>query len=470
MEWLQQVNWFVLAPELIIFSFAIIVLVGELFLSANAKRSLGVVTLIGLIASLASVAGIWNIETTQFNGMFSVDLTANILKAILLVTTSLMVLGALKSRFSMGEGEFFSLILFSVLGTMFMASSADLIMLFIALELTVLPAYVLTAGRRSARSSEAALKYFLLGIVASVILLYGMTLLFGLTGQTNFIAIAKELAKQKIDATLAVAMLMIIVGLGFKVAAVPFHFWAPDVYEGSPVPVATYLAAGPKAGGFAAIIHLFPVALASVKPAWAMVFAALAVLSMTVGNFVALAQNQIRRLLGYSAIAHTGYLLIGLAVADQIGYSSMIFYFFVYSLAALGAFLVVLATTERGIGESVTDFAGLHKRAPMVAFAMAVFLFSLVGLPPLAGFMGKLFLFSAAVKSNLIWLAVVAVLNSVVSFGYYVTVIRQMYLAPPVTDKAMPVSAPLYLSIMLIVAAIIVLGVYPTAFLSIINL
>lgn len=467
---LSQVNWMALAPEILILGFAVVVLLGELFLSNEAKRSLGVVTLIGILVSLASIASIWSLNLTEFNGMFSVDLTANVLKAILLVTTALVVLGALRSNHSMGEGEFFSLILFSVLGTMFMASATDLIMLFIALELTVLPAYVLTASRKNAKAAEAALKYFLLGIVASVVLLYGMTLLFGLTGETNFTAIASKLAETGLEPTLVVAMLMIVVGLGFKVAAVPFHFWAPDVYEGSPVPVASYLAAGPKAGGFAAIIHLFPVALASVEPAWAFAFAVLAVLSMVLGNLAALAQTQVRRLLGYSAVAHTGYLLVGLAVANELGYSSLIFYFFVYSLAALGSFLVILATSEWGIGESVTDFAGLHKRAPILAMAMAIFLFSLVGLPPFAGFMGKLFLFGAAVKSNLIWLAVVGVLNSVVSFGYYVTVIRQMYFASPATDDTVAVPKPLYLSIVLIMVAVVLLGVYPSAFLSIINL
>lgn len=466
----SQVNWMAIAPELIILGVAIVVLLGELFLSPNSKRSLGFVALGGLMAALASLATIWGLETSEFNGMFSVDITANVLKAILLLTTALVVLGTLKTRIGLGEGEFFSLVLFSVLGTMFMASATDLIMLFIALELTVLPAYILTASKKNAKSSEAALKYFLLGIVASVVLLYGMTLLFGLTGETNFLAIAGKLAGQGVSPVLIVSMLMITVGLGFKIAAVPFHFWAPDVYEGSPVPVASYLAAGPKAGGFAAFIHLFPVALASIAPAWALVFAVLAVASMFLGNLVALAQTQVRRLLGYSAVAQTGYLLVGLAVANEVGYSSMIFYFFVYSLAALGAFLVVLATTERGIGEDVTDFAGLSKRAPVLALAMALFMFSLVGLPPFAGFMGKFFLFKAAVESNLIWLAVVGVLNSAISFGYYVIVIRQMYLVQPETSETVPVSKPLYLSILLIMAAVVILGVYPSAVMSIINL
>lgn len=470
MNW-AEINWMNLAPELIIFAVATIVLLGELFLSKDARKTLGILTLVGLIGTFVSLTSLLDVQhASEFNGMFTVDLVATVLKMVLVVTTALVVLGTLKAKITLGEGEFFSLILFSVLGTMFMASATDLIMLFIALELTVLPAYILTGSNKTARSSEAALKYFLLGIVASVILLYGMTLVFGLTGETNFAALENALAGQRIEPLLLIAMIMVIVGLGFKVAAVPFHFWAPDVYEGSPVPVASYLAVGPKAGGFAAIIHFFPIALASVTPAWAAIFAVLAVLSMLVGNLAALAQTHVRRLLGYSAVAHTGYLLVGLAVADSFGYASLIFYFFVYSLAALGAFLVILATTERGIGEHVTDFAGMYKRAPMLSIAMAIFLFSLVGLPPLAGFMGKLYLFSAAVRSDLIWLAIIGVLNSVVSLGYYITVVRQMYLVSPATEEAVPVSKPLYLSIMLVMAAVIFLGVYPTPFLSIINL
>ena len=466
----MQIEWINIMPELIILGVAIIVLLGELYLSVNARRVLGVVSLAGILAALASLTSLYGVEATEFMGMFSIDLTATVLKGILLATTALVVLATLRSRMTIGEGEFFSMMLFSVLGTMFMASATDLIMLFIALELTVLPAYILVGSKKTAGSAEAALKYFLLGLVASVILLYGMSLVYGLTGQTNFTAIANALAGQAIEPLLLVGMVMIVVGLGFKVAAVPFHFWAPDVYEGAPVPVASFLAVGPKAGGFAALIHFFPVALAVAAPIWAGLFAILAVLSMLLGNLAALAQTQVRRLLGYSAVAHTGYLLVGLAVADSFGYTSLIFYFLVYSLAALGSFLVILATTERGLGENVTDFAGLFKRAPMLALAMAIFLFSLVGIPPFAGFMGKVYLFGAAVRGDLIWLAVIGVLNSVVSFGYYVTVIRQMYLVNPPTNEVLPVSKPLYLSIVLIMAAVVVLGVYPSAFLSIINL
>jgi NADH-quinone oxidoreductase subunit N len=298
-----------------------------------------------------------------------------------------------------------------------------------------------------------------------------MTLLYGLSGETNFAAISAKLNSGNIEFALVVAMIMIIVGLGFKVAAVPFHFWVPDVYEGSPVPVAAYLATGPKAGGFAAIIHLFPLVLGSTSKAWASVFAVLAVLSMVLGNLSALSQTHIRRMLGYSAVAHTGYLLVGLATANNTAYSALIFYYFVYSLAALGAMLVVFASTEQGVGEDVSNFMGMYRRSPMLAVAMAAFMFSLVGIPPFAGFMGKLFLFKAAVEAKLLPLTIFAVLNSVVSLGYYITVVRQMWFLKPEDGDATPiaVSPPLYFSIVMILLAVIILGMFPNSLMTMIK-
>lgn len=460
MDW-QEIRWAALAPELTVFAATVILLIGEMIIPQAKRRILGLVSLTGILLALASIIPLWGETITQFNGMFMVDHTANVLKAILLVVTALVILGSLRVEPPIGHGEFFSLMLFSVLGTMFLASATDLIMLFIAMEMTVIPAYVLTACRKNRAASEAGIKYFLLGVVASVILLYGMTLLYGLTGETNYERIALALGEGSIQPMLIMGMIMIIVGLGFKVAAVPFHFWTPDVYEGATVPVASYLATGPKAGGFAALIHLLPVSLAIATPAWASTFAILAVLSMVLGNMAALNQSKVRRLLGYSAVAHTGYLLVGIAVAQELGYSTLIFYFFVYAIAVLGAFLVILAMTEHGFGECVTDFAGLSKRAPLLALAMAIFLFSLVGIPPFAGFMGKLFLFGAAVQGDLIWLTVIGVINSVISFGYYATIIRQMYLVQPERTEGFSIPVPLFASIMLIMAVVVILGFYP---------
>jgi NADH-quinone oxidoreductase subunit N len=472
MNW-SEVNWMAVLPETIIFCTAVAILLGEMIFKADkARRPFAILTLAGLAASMIALGSIWGLKTSEFFGMFTVDMTANVLKMILLAMTTLVILATINAQTKIGDGEFYSLILFSVFGTMCLASASDLIMLFIALEITVIPAYILTASKRTPRSSEAALKYFLLGVIASVILLYGMTLLYGLSGETNFAAIAAKLSSGMIEPAVVVAMIMIIVGLGFKVAAVPFHFWVPDVYEGSPVPVAAYLATGPKAGGFAAIIHLFPLVLGSTTKAWASVFAALAVLSMVLGNLSALSQTHVRRLLGYSAVAHTGYLLVGLAAANDTAYSALIFYYFVYSLAALGSLLVIFATTEHGIGEDVTNFVGMYRRSPILAIAMAVFMFSLVGIPPFAGFMGKLFLFKAAVESKLLWLTIIGVLNSVVSLGYYITVVRQMWFFKPEDADAGPVtvSPPLYFSIVIILLAVIILGMFPNSLMAVINL
>ncbi len=349
----------------------------------------------------------------------------------------------------------------SVLGAMAMASAGDLLVLFVALELTVLPSYAMAALKRDRRSAEAALKYFLLGMLASAIFIYGATLIFGFTGSISFAGIADALSRNGVSPIVIVGLVALVAGLGFKVAAVPFHFWAPDICEGVDASVAPYLAVGPKAGGFAALVHLFPLAFGTMGTAWTSLFAIIAVASMFVGNLAALSQTHVRRLLGYSSIAHTGYLLVGLAVLGGYARTSLAFYFLAYSAATLGAFLVVLAASS-AVGESIEDFAGLSRRAPGLSLAMAIFLFSLVGLPPLAGFIGKFYLFWAAVRGGLTWLAVVGVVNSVISLGYYSSIIRQMYLVKPVSNSSVSTPWPLKGAIYSLVAVIGVVGIYPS--------
>jgi NADH-quinone oxidoreductase subunit N len=462
--------WELVVPEIIVLSASILLILVDSLLRSKGKWVLGYLILAAFVIALLYTVGLWGINVVSFSKMFTVDVLAIVMKAILLVAAIIVVIATLKTNHFISPGEFYSLISLSVFGAMVMASASDLILLFIALELTVVPCYVLAGIKRAdVRSTEVALKYFLIGLLASAVMLYGMSLIFGLTGSTSFNDIADALKTERISPLLIIAILMIATGLGFKIAAVPFHFWLPDVYEGSPVACASFFAVGPKAGGFAAILRFFPVALAAVEPGWVGIFAILAVISMTIGNTVALTQTHIRRLLGYSSIAHTGYLLIGLVVATSFAKNALVFYFIVYAAATLGAFLVVLAVTERGLGEALTNFAGLSRRSPYLAAAMAIFLFSLVGLPPLAGFMGKLYLFGSAVQAEMIWLALVGVLNSVVSLGYYAAVIKQMYLTQPNDPKQVPVSFPIGLSIFILLTIILLAGLYPTAFLSIIK-
>ncbi|MCL5292919.1 MAG: NADH-quinone oxidoreductase subunit N [Actinobacteria bacterium] len=464
-------SWSVFAPEIIVFAVALIALLIEL--DRDVKRPwLGYVIGMGFIGALVADAVLLGagVTETAFNGGYRIDALAAAFKAILLAASALVAIATARVSIAGAKrGEFYLLLSLSVLGATMMASAGDLLVLFLSLELTVLPSYALVALKRDGRSTEAALKYFLLGMVASAIFIYGASLTFGLTGSISFTDIAASLSRTGMSPALVIGIITLLAGLGFKIAAVPFHFWAPDVYEGADVPVASYLAVGPKAGGFAAIIRLFVVALGPAATTWAPLFAIIAVGSMLVGNLAALSQTTVRRLLGYSSIAHTGYLLVGLAVVSGYARTSLIFYFLVYSAAVLGAFLIVLAAAPT-VGESIEGFAGLSKRAPGLSFAMAVFLFSLVGLPPLAGFIGKFYLFSSAVRGGMVWLAVVGVVNSVISFGYYSNIIRQMYLVKPVASSEVSVPWPLKATIYFLVAAIAVIGIYPSAILTMLNL
>ncbi|MHB0976561.1 MAG: NADH-quinone oxidoreductase subunit N [Candidatus Aquicultorales bacterium] len=462
-------NWTALAPEAIVLAIALAALLSEL-VSDNDKPWLGYLAGFGFAAALVVDASFILSGTVfkGFHGGYEVDAMALAFKAVLLAVAALVAVSTARTEVRTGHGIYYLLLSFSALGAMMMASAADLIVLFVALELTVLPSYAMAALKRDEHSTEAAAKYFLLGMLATAIFIYGASLVFGLTGAISFEGIARELGGARMTPALVIGIITLLTGLGFKVAAVPFHFWAPDVCEGADIPVASYLAVGPKAGGFGAAARLFTVALAGAAPTWAPLFAIIAVASMFIGNLAALAQTRVRRLLGYSGVAHTGYLLVGLAVVGGYAQTSLLFYFLVYAAATLGAFLVVLATSG-SVGENIEDFAGLSQRSPALSFAMAIFLFSLTGLPPLAGFIGKFYLFSSAVQGGLVWLAVVGVVNSVISFGYYSRIIRQMYLAKPVAHADVNVPVPVMASIYFLVAAIGLIGIYPSVILPYIN-
>lgn len=459
-------SWSAFLPEGIAIAAALMALIAELF-GSREKLWPGYALASGFAAALAANVAIMisGVSGTAFYDGYRIDGMAAIFKAVLLAVSAIAALGVARAEGEVHRGEFYLLMSLSVLGAMAMASAGDLLVLFIALELTVLPSYAMAALKRDRRSAEAALKYFLLGMLASAIFIYGATLIFGFTGSISFTGIADALSRNGVSPIVIVGLVALVAGLGFKVSAVPFHFWAPDICEGVDASVAPYLAVGPKAGGFAALVHLFPLAFGSIGAAWTSLFAIIAVASMFVGNLSALSQTHVRRLLGYSGIAHAGYLLVGLAVMEGYARTSLAFYFLAYSAATLGAFLVVLAASS-SVGESVEDFAGLSRRAPGLSLAMAVFLFSLVGLPPLAGFIGKFYLFSAAVRGGLTWLAVVGVVNSVISLGYYSSIIRQMYLVKPISTST--VSAPWALkgAIYLLVAVICIVGLYPSFILS----
>jgi NADH-quinone oxidoreductase subunit N len=356
-----------------------------------------------------------------------------------------------------------------------MAATTDLISLYVSVELTSISLYALVSFLKDKKSTEAALKYLLLGAVASAVLLYGMALVFGFTGQTHLGAIAGALGTMKLSSlisspALLMGIVMMIAGFGFKIAAVPFQMWVPDVYEGAPTPITAYLSVGSKAAGFAIILRVFFSAFDVsywLSHGWGTIFAALAVITMTLGNVVAIPQTNIKRMLGYSSIAQAGYLMVGLAAlgyapaSSVAGQSGVMFFLASYALTNLGAFIAIIIITNKLNSDEIADFAGMGRRAPLLALALTFSLISLVGIPPAAGFMGKFYLFRAAVLNDLLWLVVIAVINSVISAYYYLRVVKVMWFNEPPSAEKMPSSNMPRVALAFCALGVLLLGVIP---------
>ncbi len=381
-------------------------------------------------------------------------------------------------RFEERQPEYYALVLFATGAMMLLASSRDLILIYIALELTGISQYIMAALLRDERSSEAGVKYLLLGAVASAVILYGMAYLFGMTGTTRLVAppgepsIATAIAAHggNIRAGLVLSTVFLIAGFGFKMAVVPFQMWVPDVYEGSPAPVAAFLSVASKAAGFAVVMRIFFEGLAdkSISSDWADIFAIIAAISMTAGNVLALVQTNIRRLLGYSSIAQAGNFMVGLAAISagaglSGGASSVLFFLGAYAVTNLAAFIVVIAISDRTGSDQISDYAGMWQRAPALALALTIGLISLTGIPPTVGFIAKVYIFNAAIQSGgLVWLVVIAVLNSVVSAFYYLRIAGSMFLGEPPSSEGVPTSYALKLALAVAVAGIVVFGIIPS--------
>lgn len=412
------------------------------------------------------------------NGMLIVDAPTDFVKNVLLVLTIFTVLISESGKFTEHVGEYLAMVLLATLGLMFLVSSGDLLMIFISLELASLSLYVLTAfNKRNARSSEAALKYFLFGGMSAAFLLFGFSLLYGLSGSTNLYQIANKLGDHTMDPLLLVAVVTTVIGFGFKVAAVPFHLWAPDAYEGAPTPSAAFIGAGSKVASFYILAKVLAVGFMSATgsavwhgyvPGWVPVIAVAAALSMVLGNLTAIVQSSVKRLLAYSAIAHAGYMLLGVAANTSYSRSALMFYVITYALTVLGAFGVVAVVEEATGGDALANFAGLSRRAPALALCLLVFLLSLGGIPPLAGFIGKFFLFSAVVEADsahlgLLWLVILAIVMSAVSFYYYLQVLKRAYVLD--ADESAPaIKVPPLMMFALAVLAglVILLGCVPS--------
>ena len=430
------IDLWAIAPLLALAVTALILLVLDLLPPHDRKDHLALIALAGVLVSLVLTFRLWGGEVRAFRGMVVLDNYALFFNIVIAYATGLALLLSLDyvRRQSIEAGEFYILVMFSAVGMMLMASAGDLIMVFLGLETMSISLYVLAGFFRDRlEAGEASMKYFLLGAFASGFFLYGIALIFGATGSTNLDKIANAVAGGAgRDPMLLIGFGLLLVGFGFKISSVPFQLWAPDVYEGAPTSVTALIATGSKAAAFAALLRVLLSSIRTPQVDWSMMLWVLAVLSMTFGNVVAIAQQNLKRMIAYSSIAHVGYMLVGVVAGGALGSGSVLFYMLVYTFTTAGALGVVLLL-ERDGREAVRleDFGGLASRQPLLALALTVFLLSLIGIPPTAGFVGKFYLFGAAVRSGFIWLAVIGVLNSAVAAYYYLRLIVYMYMREP---------------------------------------
>ena len=423
-----------LLPEAILSAGALALLVYDGFRRQRSSGAVGWGSLIVIL--LAAVANSWlmSVEEIGSTGMVAIDSFRIFTNFLFLGSTALIVLISFEYNVREGltQGEFYALLLFAVVGMMLLAGSRDLILIFLGFELMSLAVYVLVGfNRRDPRSAEAALKYFLLGAFSSAFLLYGMALLFGSTSTTNLGLVRQMLNPATIDLLAMAGIALLAIGFGFKVSAVPFHVWTPDAYEGAPTPVTAFLAAAIKAAAFAAFIRIFVVALGGVHAYWEQIIWVLAALTMIVPNLIALVQDNVKRLLAYSSIAHAGYLLVALIAANESGMASFLFYLVAYTAMIVGAFAIIQVLAGPGDGrQNLSDYAGLGWSHPWAAAALSVFLVSLAGLPPTGGFIGKFYILRASIEAGYVNLAVILVVTTLISYWYYLRVIVAMYMKP----------------------------------------
>ena len=456
-------------PEIVVVLTLLAVIITDLLLKRGRQAPVAIVSTIGLTIALILIGLLYSEESRPlFAGMMALDPFSLFFKAVFCLATIIITLFSITSPEVPEErsGEYYALLLGIVLGGFMMASATNLLMMYLALELVSIPSYVLACFlKNDRRSSEAGLKYSIYGGVSSGAMIYGMSLLYGATGSINIYQISQSISQsQHYDLTLVVSIILIMAGLGYKIASVPFHFWTPDVYEGAPTPVTAYFSIVPKAAGFAMLSRFLysGVSTSEWMPQidWPYLLAIISAATMTLGNLVAIWQDNLKRLLAYSSIAHAGYILMGVVMLSPDGLKAVMFYIGVYLFMNLGAFLVVIAVSQRLNTEDIKGYSGLGWRSPFVAVAMTIFLFSLTGLPPTGGFVGKFYLFAAVIKGKYYWLAIVGVLNSVVSLYYYARIVKVMFLEDALTDEKVVISTLHTVLLTLLVIPTVLLGVY----------
>jgi NADH-quinone oxidoreductase subunit N len=457
----------IMVPEFYLVAAACVLLLADAFMPASQRGAIHWLSILVLAAGVYLVmAHQPDGAVTAFNGMFIRDGVAEILKVFALLSTILVFIYAkpyLSDR-KLFVGEFYTLMIFAVIGVMLLVSAGNLIMIYLGLELLTLSSYALVAlNRDSQLSSEAAIKYFVLGALASGMLLYGMSMVYGATGTLDLVQLRDAVPHSTMPHLLVFGLIFMIIGVAFKLGAAPFHMWIPDVYQGAPTAVTVFIGSAPKLAAFGMAFRLLATGMGDMAHQWQMMLAVLAVLSLAVGNLVAIVQTNLKRLLAYSTISHMGYLLLGLVNAGPEGYAAAMFYAISYALMSTAAFGVILALSRAGFEcEEIDDFKGLNQRSPWMAFLMMLCLFSLAGVPPLFGFFAKLLVLQAAIHAGMMWLAIVGAVFAIIGLYYYLHVVKVMYFDKPVEGSVVRLQPDFTLRVALSVNALVLLalGVY----------
>ena len=460
-----------IVPEILLVFFGLFLIVINVIASEDNKASVGYfgVAFIVLILLLVIPTGS---TVFGFGKMIVWDRFAYMFFLIFSIAFVLSILGSVNyvDRNFSNKGEYYLIMFFSVIGMTFMVSAIDLSIFYLGMETMAISMYILSGyEKNNVKSNEAGIKYFIIGAFSSAIFLFGLSYVFGYTGTTRYYDIARIIVENGLDSfNIKVGLILMLVGFSFKITAFPFHMWAPDVYTGAPTPVTGFMTVAPKAAAFGGLIRFVWIAMEPAQFQWQLFFAILAVLTMTYGNLVALVQNNVKRMLAYSAISHAGYMLIGLVAANELGYQAIAMYMVIYGFMNIGAFTILSVMVSRGILESerLESFSGLAKKHPLISLSMLIFMFSLAGIPPLAGFIGKFYIFAAAIKSGFVWLAIIGIVNSAVACYYYIRIVIFMYFKEPEHEVVAEGGYVPMLGVFLSAVFVIIIGIFPECLVS----
>lgn len=464
----QMYDFALMMPEIATAVLAIGIFVIGLIVPKNQAKGIGFLAVAGLLGILILNFFYWGVNEKVLGGLYLADPFSMFFNFLFLTAAVIVVLASRDYVLNLkrNQGEFYGLLIAATLGMMLMAGTGDLITLYIGLELMTISFIILVGYQKTdAKSGEAGLKYIILGAMSSAILLYGLSLVFGISRTTVIADIAAQITANGVSPILLLGLVFLVAGFGFKVSAVPFHMWSPDIYEGAPTPTTAFLAVASKAAGLAALVRIFMIALPGLQPYWVGIIIVLAALTVVIGNLIAIPQSNIKRMLAFSSIAQAGYILFGLIAFSSLGVGALLFYSFIYVFANIGAFGVAIAVRNSTGSDEIKDYSGLAQTSPFLAAVMLASLLSLAGIPPFAGFVGKLYLFMAIIDKGLIWLAFLGIGMSMVSVYYYLIVIKAMYIGKPkegAEAKPIKISGSLKIALAVCGIAITFLGLYPT--------